>query len=73
MVEVAYSQKELEEMVELARALMYGNPSMRRKLTKLLGEYLQAGRIKSAEEVRRDLSKIKGSLSEEIIKMRYAE
>jgi hypothetical protein len=69
MARVTYNHRQMEDLIEIAGSLIYGGAALRKRATKLLEAY----RAKSAEEVRRELGKIKSRLSEDIVKARYAE
>lgn len=72
MTEVEVAQEELDRLVEMVEASMTGGTSMRKKVSKMLQEH--KGRIKTPQEIKRIWSKkIKGSMAEEIIRMREAE
>lgn len=58
----------MEDLVEIASSLVYGGAA-----TKKAVELLEGYSVKSTEEVRRELSAIRGSLAEEIVRARYAE
>jgi len=71
MAEAETYQEELKQLVEVAGRGMYGSVALKKRISKLLQEY--KGKVKSAYEVRREWSKIKGSLAEEVVRMRKAE
>lgn len=65
-------QEELDRLVEMAGAGMYGSSSMKKRISRLLQEH--KGRIKTPSEIKQVWSKkIKGSMAEEVIRMREAE
>jgi len=63
--------EELKQIMEVAESGMYGGISMKKKIARLLENY--KGEVKSIKQVRRELSKIKGSLATEVIETRKAE
>ena len=71
MAEAEAYQEELRELVEVAVTGMYGSAALKRRIDRLLREY--KGKVKTAYEVRKEWSKIKGSMAEEVIRMRTAE
>lgn len=64
-------QEELRQLVEVAGGGMYGSTALKKRVSKLLQEY--KGKIKSTYEIRQEWSKIRGSLAEEVVRMRAAE
>jgi hypothetical protein len=71
MTEAEVRQEELDRLVELV-ALSMCSSSLKKRVEKLLKEH--RGRIRTPQEIRQMLSrKIKGSMAEEIIRMRQAE
>lgn len=65
--ELEYQEKELDYLIQVALATVYG-ANMKKRIERLLADY--KGKIKSAEEIRQELKEIKGSLADEVIKMR---
>jgi len=65
--ELEYQEKELDYLIQVAVATVYG-ANMKKRIERLLADY--KGKIKSAEEIRQELKEIKGSLADEVIKMR---
>jgi endonuclease V-like protein UPF0215 family len=63
-------REELDRLVELAGIAIYGNMDLRKRIIKLLG---YKGKVKTPYEIRKEWSSIKGSMAEEVIKMRQAE
>jgi hypothetical protein len=70
MAEAEAYQEELRQLVELAGTAMYGNTDLRKRIIKLLG---YKGKVKTPYGIRKEWSSIKGSMAEEVIKMRQAE
>jgi len=64
---VEYQEKELDYLIQVALATVYG-ANMKKRIERLLANY--KGKIKSAEEIRQELKGIKGNLADEVIKMR---
>jgi len=71
MAEAETYQEEIRQLVELAGTGMYGSASLKSRITKLLSEY--KGKVKTPYQVREELAKIKGSMAEEVVRMRAAE
>lgn len=71
MAEAETYQEELRQLVEVAGRGMYGSAALKKRIGELLQEY--RGEVKSAYQVREEWSKIKGSLAEEVVRMRAVE
>lgn len=54
----------------MAGTAMYGSTVLKKRILKLHG---YKGKIKTANEIRKEWSSIKGSMAEEIVRMREAE
>ena len=70
MTESEAYQEELKQLVEMAGTAMYGSRDFKKRIIKLLG---YKGKVKTPYEIRKEWSGIKGSMAEEVIKMRQAE
>ena len=70
MSEAETYQEEARRLVATASTAMYGGTDLRKSIIKLLGH---KGKVKTPYQIRKEWSSIKGSMAEEVVRMRTAE